>query len=69
VHWIDLAPASGAGLTLQLRAHSPPARVTVAAVDTGQALLFCDPPVSQVAPGQAGVLYDGDEVVGGGTVS
>jgi tRNA-specific 2-thiouridylase len=69
VHWIDIAPASGAGLTLQLRAHSPPARVTVAAVDTGQALLFCDPPVSQVAPGQAGVLYDGDEVVGGGTVS
>jgi tRNA U34 2-thiouridine synthase MnmA/TrmU len=32
-------------------------------------LLTCDPPVTQVAPGQAGVLYDGDEVVGGGLVA
>jgi tRNA-specific 2-thiouridylase len=32
-------------------------------------LLKLDEPVDAVAPGQAGVLYDGDMVLGGGTVA
>lgn len=69
VHWIDVPFGVGAVLTLQLRSHADPAPVTV--VEAGQLTvrLACDPPVSQVAPGQAGVLYDGDEVVGGGVVT
>jgi hypothetical protein len=31
--------------------------------------LDLDEPVDAVAPGQAGVLYDGDLVLGGGTVT
>ena len=31
--------------------------------------LELDEPVDAVAPGQAGVLYDGDLVLGGGTVA
>jgi hypothetical protein len=31
--------------------------------------LDLDEPVDAVAPGQAGVLYDGDLVIGGGTVA
>jgi tRNA U34 2-thiouridine synthase MnmA/TrmU len=31
--------------------------------------LDLDEPVDAVAPGQAGVLYDGDLVLGGGTVA
>jgi tRNA-specific 2-thiouridylase len=31
--------------------------------------LELDAPVDAVAPGQAGVLYDGDLVLGGGTVT
>ena len=31
--------------------------------------LELDEPVDAVAPGQAGVLYDGDLVLGGGTVT
>jgi tRNA-specific 2-thiouridylase len=69
VHWIDRSPAPGACLTAQLRAHSAPAAVTVSSTFGDAVLLRCDPPVSQVAPGQAGVLYDGDEVVGGGVVA
>jgi tRNA-uridine 2-sulfurtransferase len=68
VHWIDVPPAHGAELTVQLRAHATPARATVVR-DGGAVLLRCDPPVTQVAPGQAAVLYDGDEVIGGGVVS
>jgi tRNA-uridine 2-sulfurtransferase len=69
VHWIDVAAFEGAALTLQLRSHADPAPVIVQAVGVGSVLLRCDPPVTQVAPGQSGVLYDGDEVVGGGVVT
>jgi tRNA-uridine 2-sulfurtransferase len=69
VHWIADASAPGDLLELQLRAHAAPARVTVAGCGRRAVLLHCDPPVTQVAPGQAGVLYCGDEVIGGGTVT
>jgi tRNA U34 2-thiouridine synthase MnmA/TrmU len=46
-----------------------PQPATVTDVDANTVLLRCVPPVTQVAPGQAGVLLDGDEVVGGGVVS
>jgi tRNA-specific 2-thiouridylase len=69
VRWIDGSPALGSQLTVQLRAHSAPAPVTVSAAPGDAVVLHCDPPVSQVAPGQAGVLYDGDEVIGGGVVT
>jgi tRNA-uridine 2-sulfurtransferase len=35
----------------------------------GRVRLELDEPVDAVAPGQAGVLYDGDLVLGGGTVA
>ncbi|MEO8899685.1 MAG: tRNA 2-thiouridine(34) synthase MnmA [Candidatus Dormibacter sp.] len=69
MHWIDVAAPPGTGLTLQLRSHAAPAPVTVATSQAGSVRLACDPPVTQVAPGQAGVLYDDDEVVGGGLVA
>jgi tRNA-uridine 2-sulfurtransferase len=69
MHWIDAVAPPEAALTLQLRSHAAPAPVRVAAAEAGTLLLACDPPVTQVAPGQAGVLYDGDEVVGGGVVA
>jgi tRNA-specific 2-thiouridylase len=69
IHWIDAAPPLGEVLALQLRSHAAPAPVTVAAAQAGSVRLACDPPVTQVAPGQAGVLYDRDEVVGGGLVA
>lgn len=68
VHWIDEPPGRGAALTVQLRAHSVPAPVTIARVRDGALVLRCDPPVTQVAPGQAAVMYDGSEVLGGGVV-
>jgi tRNA-uridine 2-sulfurtransferase len=69
VRWIDVAAPRGAVLTLQLRAHATPAPVTVAKAASGSMVLACHSPVTQVAPGQAGVVYDGDEVVGGGVVT
>jgi tRNA-specific 2-thiouridylase len=67
--WIGAAPHAGAALMLQLRAHATPAPVVIDEVVDGTVIVACDPPVTQVAPGQSGVLYDADEVVGGGTVA
>lgn len=68
--WIGAAPSPGEGLCLQLRSHSAPSGVMVAATAVaGSLLLLCEPPVSQVAPGQAAVLYHGSEVIGGGVVA
>jgi tRNA-specific 2-thiouridylase len=68
-HWVDSAPLPGAVLDVQLRAHARPAPVTVVDIRRTSLELRCEPPISQVAPGQAGVLYCGDEVLGGGTVA
>jgi tRNA-specific 2-thiouridylase len=67
--WVGDTPAEGTVLSVQLRAHGRPSPVRIAHERDGSVLLRCDPPVSQVAPGQSGVLYDGDEVIGGGVVT
>lgn len=61
------APDSGARLSAKVRYRTPPAPATVEPVE-GDWLIRFDEPQQAVAPGQAAVLYDGDEVVGGGTI-
>jgi tRNA-specific 2-thiouridylase len=53
---------------VRLRAHGAEVGCQVAPVDD-RVRLDLDEPVDAVAPGQAGVLYDGDLVLGGGTVA
>jgi len=52
----------------RLRAHGPEVACQVVPLGDGRARLDLDEPVTAVAPGQAGVLYDGDLVLGGGTI-
>jgi len=54
---------------VRLRAHGREAPCQVVPLDGARARLELDEPVGAVAPGQAGVLYDGDLVLGGGTVA
>jgi tRNA-specific 2-thiouridylase len=60
---------------VRLRAHGAEVGCRVDPVEepgpegSGRVRLDLDEPVDAVAPGQAGVLYDGDLVLGGGTVS
>ncbi len=67
--WVAGAPPPpGDRVGAQLRAHglAHPARVTAAVA--GSLELRFEEPASQVSPGQAVVLFRGDEVVGGGVV-
>ena len=58
-----VAPRAGAVVAVQASAHGP----ALAGRWKGEAVRY-DRPARRPAPGQALVLYDGDEVLGGGTV-
>jgi tRNA-specific 2-thiouridylase len=73
----DGGPLRPGRAKVRLRAHGTEAGCRVVPLDdagpggtpTGRVRLDLDEPVDAVAPGQAGVLYDGDLVLGGGTVA
>ncbi len=66
--WVAGPPQAGEALQARVRYHAPPAQATVSALDGDSFRLQFERPVRAIAPGQAVVLYRGDEVVGGGTI-
>jgi len=68
-HWIlGKAPSEGSEFLVQLRYRHPGVKATVHFVDEGTVEARFSEPQFGVAPGQAAVFYDGDEVVGGGWI-
>jgi tRNA-specific 2-thiouridylase len=69
VSWVAGAPPDGAREALvRVRHRHDGERGTVRAVAGGGAEVRLVRPVRGVAPGQAAVFYDGDEVLGGGRI-
>jgi tRNA-specific 2-thiouridylase len=68
VSWVGGSAPADPVVEVQIRYRSPavPARLIVSG--SGWEVWF-DRPQEAVAPGQAGVLYRGDEVLGGGTIA
>jgi tRNA-specific 2-thiouridylase len=67
--WLSgVPPEAGAEVEAQLRAHGRPHAARVIAASPRTAEVRFVEPAAQVSPGQAVVLYRGDEVVGGGVV-
>ena len=67
--WVSGSPPPhGAAVLVQLRAHGHQHQAAVDDAGAGIMRLRFRSAVEQVSPGQAVVLYDGDEVLGGGTV-
>jgi len=62
------APVDGRVL-VQCSAHGAPLPATVAIVGIDAVRVVLDEPQRRVAPGQSVVLYEGDEVLGGGIVA
>ncbi len=61
-------PPADASLQAQIRYRSRPFPARLETTDRGHRLVFAEPQHG-VAPGQSAVLYDGDEVLGGGVIS
>jgi len=68
MNWISTPPAAGQRVAAQIRHRHPEAQARAWPLDDARARLEFDVPQAAVAPGQAVVLYDGDEVLGGGWI-
>ena len=69
VNWIAGAPpAPGARVTAQIRHRHREAAATIEPLAGDRVSVAFDEPQAAVAPGQALVIYDGEEVVGGGWI-
>jgi tRNA-specific 2-thiouridylase len=66
--WVAGAPPAGDGLEVKLRYRSPAVAARLEPAGQGEWVICFAGPQRAVAPGQAAVLYRGDEVVGGGTI-
>ena len=66
--WVAGPPEVGDRVEARIRYHAPLAAAAVERLDGDALDLAFDRPVRAVAPGQAVVLYRGDEVIGGGTI-
>jgi tRNA-specific 2-thiouridylase len=70
VSWVSGSPPHGAALAAQVRYRAHPLPADWALDDDGRLhVTFGDERPLGVAPGQAVVLYDGDECVGGATIA
>jgi tRNA-specific 2-thiouridylase len=67
VSFVSGSPPSDPEVTVKVRYRADPAAATVSREDGSWVVRF-DAPLHAVAPGQAAVLYRGDEVLGGGTI-
>ncbi|HJR19387.1 MAG TPA: tRNA 2-thiouridine(34) synthase MnmA [Actinomycetota bacterium] len=69
VTWFGEAPSGGTTATVQIRAHGAAIPATLEAVDPDRTIVRFAQPQRGIAPGQLVAFYDGDEVLGGGTIT
>ena len=67
VNWQQPPPAAGSVREIQIRYRSRPASCRVFPED-GYCRIETDEPLFAVTPGQAGVIYENDRLVGGGVI-
>lgn len=68
MHWISGEPAADGRYVIRTRHTGALVPVTFTLTDNQCGFAEFDHPVKTVAPGQSAVLYDGQEVVGGGII-
>ena len=70
LNWIaEAIPTDGLDVTVKLRSAQPAVAARIFAAEEGAARLELLSPEFGVAPGQAGVVYAGDRLLGGGWIS
>ncbi len=69
LNWLADPLEPGERCRVQLRYRARAARAVVLDRDSDQLTLALETPVRAITPGQSGVLYDGERVLGGGVIS
>ena len=67
--WVGAAPPPGSECVVQVRAHGQPLDGVLVACSADTARVRLTRPAVEVSPGQAAVVYRGDEVLGGGVIA
>jgi tRNA-specific 2-thiouridylase len=68
LNWLGPIPESGSPVQVQLRHRSPPSQAILTDVGKEKVKLRLSDPRFAVTPGQSGVLFFGDRVMGGGRI-
>ena len=68
VNWLAAPPSVGARVGVRVRHRAPLALAEIVRLDREEIELALDEPVAAITPGQSVVLYDGDQVLGGGFI-
>jgi tRNA-specific 2-thiouridylase len=69
LNWLGAPPGAGDRVRVQLRHRAPAVDAVVTHIDALQAQLRLDTPQRAVTPGQSGVVYRGEELMGGGRIA
>jgi tRNA-specific 2-thiouridylase len=69
LNWLADPLESGERCQVQLRYRARPAHAVVLEKTSDQLVLALQTPVRAITPGQSGVLYEHDRVLGGGVIS
>jgi tRNA-uridine 2-sulfurtransferase len=68
LNWLNAPPAAGEAVHIQIRHRAPEVAATVTQVCKDTVSLEFEAPQKAVTPGQSGVLYRGEELIGGGRI-
>ncbi len=68
VNWITTKPKTPVKIKARIRYRHPEAEVFVNTMDDGSVFVRFSEPQMAITPGQSVVFYDGDTVLGGGTI-
>jgi tRNA-uridine 2-sulfurtransferase len=69
LNWLNHAPEPAERVRMQLRHRAQPVDAIVSSVDRAEARFVLAEPQRAVTPGQSGVVYRGEELVGGGRIA
>jgi len=69
LNWLTEPLDVGDGCQVQIRYRAQPVPATVVARSSDQLTLALETPVRAITPGQSGVLYCGDRILGGGVIA
>ncbi len=69
VNWLTDPPGPGERLDIQLRYRSKPLPANILSTSDGSVDVALEEPARAVAPGQSGVFYRGEQLLGGGVIA
>ena len=69
LNWLATPPPPGARIQVQIRYRAPALACRVEACGADRLELAMEAPAKAATPGQSGVLFDGDRVLGGGRIA